>query len=325
MKQPAWRHPRFRYEHAGIIHVIRLSAAILVSQIIAATLHESHAVWMSVTIIVVMGALPHTGSIIAKARQRAVGTTIGALAGIGVILVGRHSPWLAEALIVALTALAACKAIGKAGYTALAAAITLAIVAMSGSLEDGAWRFLYVIAGVGISVVFALLIPARAREHWYFLLSDNIRDMAFLFRRANRGEGPEMGITDAVIKRIVIQRGLLSAAANESGLDAPSLHDIMRRQRAILNTIELMAGQDVEEGAVSVKVADARQAEASVALHFARLGAKVGLTIVGFGNEYGQTDSPQKCWLLGCLARQLEGLDAAMDSVTPALAGRRAR
>ncbi len=319
--RPSWLHPRFRYEQSDKIHVVRLSAAILVAQIIAAFTQEPHSVWMSVTIIVVMGSQPHTGSIIEKARQRTVGTTIGALAGIVTILASHHSTLLAQLMIIVFSAGAAYKAIGKAGYTALVSAITMSIVSSSGTLEVGVWRFLSVISGVAIAILFARVIPARARVHWYYLLADNVRDLALLFRRLNRSALAEPVLVDGIIKRIVTQRGLLAATANESAVDVPTLNDLLRRQRAILHTIDMFAGEDGDWPGSEVSHAMLVEAEAQVAAHFTRLGELVGLTLVNIGETDNVPMPPQKYWLLGRLATQLEGYCSALEGVVQRLAG----
>lgn len=78
--------PYRRYRHAKLIHAARVSLAILVSIALSTGLNVPHGEWSTITVLIVVGGLQHHGNIRKKAAERALGTSIGALAGLGLIL-----------------------------------------------------------------------------------------------------------------------------------------------------------------------------------------------------------------------------------------------
>ena len=75
--------PYRRYRHAKLIHAARVSLAILVSIALSTGLNVPHGEWSTITVLIVVGGLQHHGNIRKKAAERALGTSIGALAGPG--------------------------------------------------------------------------------------------------------------------------------------------------------------------------------------------------------------------------------------------------
>ena len=74
-----WRRPRFRFEQAPLIHVLRVGGAFFVCLLIAALFPNPHSIWMLISVLAVMGAIQYTGSIVEKVWQRALGTLVGAV------------------------------------------------------------------------------------------------------------------------------------------------------------------------------------------------------------------------------------------------------
>ena len=80
-----WRRalsPYSIYRHYPVLHAVRVGLAYLLTVALVLGFDIPHGEWMSITVLIVMGSLPHLGSIFKKARQRAIGTAAGALAGI---------------------------------------------------------------------------------------------------------------------------------------------------------------------------------------------------------------------------------------------------
>ena len=111
-----WRRalsPYSIYRHYPVLHAVRVGLAYLLTVVLTLGFDIPHGEWMSITVLIVMGSLPHLGSIFKKARQRAIGTAAGALAGILMLL----------ALVLALLGVAGKYLAGYAGGRGLRASV----------------------------------------------------------------------------------------------------------------------------------------------------------------------------------------------------------
>lgn len=314
-----WLQPRFRYEQLGKIHAVRLALAFIASHLIGSRLNEPHAVWMSITLMVVMGGQAHTGSIVEKARQRLLGTTYGAISGFAVILVGHVSPVLALALLTAVIAAGGYLAIGRGGYIALLSCITVVIVASSSTLDIGFWRVVNVYLGVVLALVFAHLLPERAREHWYFLLEETIEGLDWLYREWAQGNGFQTVLAEELSRRQASMRGLIAATAKETGHPGQALGAVMRQLHRVQISIEFLADQD--RGARRTPETGPVEEETAVAESMARLSALMGLPGGTTPPLPGSSPGPEQRWLAGELARHLRELEQSLTPLLPKLAG----
>lgn len=313
-----WLHPRFRYQQVGKVHAVRLALAFLTSHLLATTLNEPYAVWMSVTIMVVMGSLPHTGSILEKGRQRFVGTTLGAIGGFMVILTARYNPVLAGVLSFTLIAIGGYMAVGRGGYIAQLTCMTIAIVADSSTLDVGVWRMANVYAGVALSAVFAMLFPERARDHWYFMLEETVEGLNWLYRELARLQTYDMRLGDGLRLRQGKMRGLVSAAARETGIEAGALRLALSQLHRVQITIELLAS---EANDTLRHPTDEPVDEARIVAALQRLAQMMELPIGDNIPTLGGTRSVQQNWLCGTLARHLEELENQLALILPRLRG----
>jgi uncharacterized membrane protein YccC len=78
--------PYRRYRHANLIHAARVALAVLVSIGLSTGLRVPHGEWSTITVLIVVGGLQHHGNIRKKAAERALGTSIGGIAGLLMIL-----------------------------------------------------------------------------------------------------------------------------------------------------------------------------------------------------------------------------------------------
>lgn len=78
--------PYRRYRHAKLIHAARVALSVLASIALTTGLHVPHGEWATITVLIVIGGLQHHGNIRKKAAERALGTLIGAIAGLSLIL-----------------------------------------------------------------------------------------------------------------------------------------------------------------------------------------------------------------------------------------------
>jgi uncharacterized membrane protein YccC len=315
-------HPRFRYQQVGKIHAVRLALAFFTSHLIATTLSEPYSVWMTVTVMMVMSNLPHTGSILQKGKQRFIGTTLGALGGFAVIATARYNPVLAGMLSVALIAFGGYLAIGRGGYIAQMICLTVVIVASSGTMDVGIWRMANVYAGVALSALFATLFPERARDHWYFMLEETIEGLNWLYREFARLQTYEARLGEGLRQRQGKMRTLVAATAREAGVEAGQLRLILSQLHRVQISVEFLASEANDRGR---EPTEAHADEARVIAALRRLATMMDLPIGDDIPLLGGAHSAQQNWLYGTLASHLEELEKTLTPVLPHLRGQNAR
>ncbi len=241
--------PYRRYRHAKLIHAARVSLGVLTSIALSTGVRIPHGEWTTITVLIVVGGLQHHGNIRKKAAERAVGTSIGALAGLLLILLHTTVP---VPLVTYLAMAAACGmcayyAIGKAGYIALLSAITMVIVAGHGDNEifDGLWRAVNVLLGIAIALLFSFALPLYATYSWRYKLADAIRGCAAVHARIVRARyvGDEAHLKDmAALSALLVQlRSLMPWVAKECEISMQQLEGIQRSLRLCISYLEILA------------------------------------------------------------------------------------
>lgn len=241
------RDPHRRYRHARYIHGTRVGLGVLLSIAVTSGLGWPHGEWATISLLIVIAGLQHHGNIRKRAAERAWGTLIGAVAGLLLIV---QQTWLGHLpLTYALTAIAcgvcAYHAIGKGGYIALLAAITLVIVVGHGdnNLLDGAWRTLNVLVGIAIALLFSFALPLYATYSWRYRLAEALRECA----RAVAGLGQpgeassERSKHLGKLNTLLVQlRSLMPSVSKEIDVPLERLEDIQRSLRICISTLELL-------------------------------------------------------------------------------------
>lgn len=241
------RDPHRRYRHARYIHATRVGLGVLLSIAVTSGFGWPHGEWATISLLIVIAGLQHHGNIRKRAAERAWGTLIGAVAGLLIIV---QQTWLGHLpLTYALTAIAcgvcAYHAIGKGGYIALLAAITLVIVVGHGdnNLLDGAWRTLNVLVGIAIALLFSFALPLYATYSWRYRLADALRECAGAY--ANLGhtsEAPgERSEQLGKLNTLLVQlRSLMPSVSKEIDVPVERLENIQRSLRICISTLELL-------------------------------------------------------------------------------------
>ncbi|SAL18571.1 membrane protein [Caballeronia peredens] len=240
--------PYFRYRHANVIHAVRVALAMATSFIVTTGVDVPHGPWASVSVLVVVGGLQHYGNIRKKATERAVGTMLGALFGLGLILVESFSgsQMLFFVLMCLIAGGCAYYAIGKAGYVALLTAITMVIVSGHGDLplSTGLWRTANVMIGVVIALGFSFVLPQYATYSWRYRLADNLRECAKFYGALLDGRPLIAEETArrffAMSQRLVQARALMESVAKETDVPIAQLEEIQRLHRSILAALEML-------------------------------------------------------------------------------------
>jgi uncharacterized membrane protein YccC len=240
--------PYRRYRHARMIHAVRVSLGLLASILLTTGIHLPHGEWASVTMLVVIGGLQHHGNIGKKAAERAIGTLVGA--AVGLVLVVQQSwlglPWLTYFAMAVVCGFFSYHAIGKGGYTALLAGITVFIVAGHGDnpVSDGLWRGVDILIGIALALAFSFALPLYAVYSWRYNLADALRDCATLYGRTISGQSVTadehlklMGRLNTVMVQL---RSLMPSVSKEVKISMTELDAIQRQLRLCVSTLEIL-------------------------------------------------------------------------------------
>ena len=227
---------------------MRVSLGLLATILLTTGIHLPHGEWASVTMLVVIGGLQHHGNIGKKAAERAIGTLIGA--GVGLVLVAQQAwlgmPWLTYFAMSVVCGFFSYHAIGKGGYTALLAAITVFIVAGHGDnpVTDGLWRGVDILIGIALALAFSFALPLYAVFSWRYNLADALRDCATIYGRIINGQSVSddehlklMGRLNSVMVQL---RSLMPSVSKEVKISMTELDAIQRNLRMCVSTLEIL-------------------------------------------------------------------------------------
>ncbi len=245
----AFTSPFYRYRNAKMIHSVRVGLAMLASILATTGINVPHGIWASVTLLVVIGGLQHHGNIRKKAAERALGTLLGALIGLSliVVLAATGSLPLTYGLMSLVAAVCGYYAIGKPGYVALLTAITMCIVAGHGDnlIDTGLWRTLNVMIGIVIALAFSFALPLHATYSWRYALADNLRECARVYTALVNGEHIDADVQIETFMRLntrlVQLRALMPSVAKEIDVPLAQLEQIQRLHRSLLSALEMMS------------------------------------------------------------------------------------
>lgn len=240
--------PYQRYRHARLIHAVRVSLGLLASILLTTGMDLPHGEWASVTMLVVIGGLQHHGNIRKKAAERAIGTLIGA--AVGLLVVTQQAwvglPWLTYLAMSVACGFFAYHAIGKGGYTALLAAITLFIVAGHGvnPVTDGLWRTVNILIGIALALAFSFALPLYAVYSWRYNLSSALRDCAIGYGRIIKGrsitDDEHLKLMDRLNTVMVPLRSLMPSVSKEVRISTTELDALQRNLRMCISTLEIL-------------------------------------------------------------------------------------
>ncbi len=248
--------PYVRYKHANMIHAVRVGLAMAATVVLTTGINLPHGVWASVSLLVVVGGLQHYGNVRKKAMERALGTMLGAVIGLGLIVLMNVSGSLLLFFTLMSISAGACAyyAIGRPGYVALLTAITMVIVAGHGDLDfsTGLWRTANVLIGISIAVAFSFVLPQYAVYAWRYRLADNLRDCARLYGALLDGKPQSVEQTGqrfvVMSQRLVQARALMESVAKETRVPLARLEELQRLHRSILETLEMLINSQPASG-----------------------------------------------------------------------------
>ncbi|SHF16191.1 Fusaric acid resistance protein family protein [Modicisalibacter ilicicola DSM 19980] len=242
------RDPYFNYRYRHYLHVLRTSLALAATFLIVSLVQIPHSSWALVSTLVVVGNLPHIGSVLDKGGQRLLGTILGATWGIVLMLipdppVGVVPIWTLISIAIATYATFAT----RYGYSALIFGISVLLVVGSGDhdLAIALWRAFNVLLGTLVGIlVTVLVLPQKATDVLRFLLADNLDKLARLYHAHTSAPAESDVDTRDLLKtttaQLVEQRKLVDAIHSERRLGRKELDSLLSLQRRMLSTIELL-------------------------------------------------------------------------------------
>ncbi|WP_280539506.1 FUSC family protein [Chromohalobacter sp. 11-W] len=293
------RDPYFIYRYRHRLHVLRTSLALAITFAVILTLQIPHGSWALVSTMMVMGNLPHIGGVIDKGGQRLLGTVLGAIWGILLVLIPAPAPWVVPAWTLIGIAVATHTTFAtRYGYSALMFGVTLLMVVGDGHQDLGIalWRAFDVLIGTSIGILATLFIlPQKATDLLRFLLADNLDKLARLYHAHTNATQHDDVDTRQLLKsttdQLVKQRGLVDAIHSERRLHRDDLERILSLERRMLSTIELLlethwatrAGHDIIAELDGLRDEQHRLARALGSLAFqVRTGQAIDITVVAF-------------------------------------------
>ena len=266
--------PYVRYQHADVLHAIRLGTAVILALLVNKLTNLPHGEWTTITVFIILGLLQYQGAIYTKAKERVLGTLLGIGAALGVLWFIQNAgawPWVDYALIGLLSGIIGYLAVRKLGYTGLLTGITMLMIVSDlghNSIgQDGIYRALNILLGTGVSVAVTLILPLKSTLMWRFLLSSNLDACSSLYasvgHHIDTAEGAagntthkthpvafsaeEIPVDRALVttlqqinKRLLAVRPHIAATASESGIEKETLETIQRTHRNIIGTIDLL-------------------------------------------------------------------------------------
>jgi len=266
--------PYVRYQHADVLHAIRLGAAVILAFLVNKLTGLPHGEWTTITVFIILGLLQYQGAIYTKAKERILGTLFGIAAALGVLWFNQNAGawlWVDYALIGLLSGIIGYLAVRKLGYTGLLTGITMLMIVSdlgNNSIgQDGIYRALNILLGTGVAVAVTLILPLKSTLMWRFLLSSNLDACSSLYAGVGHHIDAADGVVDDSVqkvnpvafpveevpvdralvtalqqinKRLLAVRPHIAATASESGIEKETLETIQRTHRNIIGTIDLL-------------------------------------------------------------------------------------
>ena len=188
MKQTIWQRftapviePYARYQHADVLHAIRLGVAILVALLLNKLTHLPHGEWTTITVFVILGLLQYQGAIYTKAKERILGTLLGVVVGLSFLWLIQDIGgwlWLYYMLIAIISGIIGYIAVKQLGYVGLLTGITMLMIVSSPEhsniAQDGLYRAFNILIGAGVAVAATLILPLKSTLMFRFLMASNL-------------------------------------------------------------------------------------------------------------------------------------------------------
>ncbi len=263
--------PYARYQHADVLHAIRLGVAVILALLVNKVTNFPHGEWTTITVFIILGLLQYQGAIYTKAKERVLGTLLGIGAALGIVWFSQGVGtwlWVDYVIIGLMSGIIGYLAIRNLGYTGLLTGITMLMIVsdlgQSTIGQDGIYRALNILLGTGLAVAATLILPLKSTLMWRFLLASNLDACSNLYARVGNHIDTAEELSDGAVqyvnptvfavpvnkalvielqqinKRLLAVRPHLAATTSESGIDKETIESIQRTHRNIIGTIDLL-------------------------------------------------------------------------------------
>ncbi len=180
--------PYARYQHADILHAIRLGVAVVTALLINKITNLPHGEWTTITVFIILGLLQYQGAIYTKAKERVLGTLLGIAVGLGFLWLSQDLGmwlWLSYVFIGIISGVIGYVAVKQLGYIGLLTGITMLMIVSSPSQsnigQDGLYRAFNILIGTAVAVAATLILPLKSTLMWRFLLASNLEACSNLY------------------------------------------------------------------------------------------------------------------------------------------------
>ena len=266
--------PYARYQHADVLHAIRLGVAVILALLVNKVTNFPHGEWTTITVFIILGLLQYQGAIYTKAKERVLGTLLGIGAAVGIVWFSQGVGtwlWVDYVIIGLMSGIIGYLAIRNLGYTGLLTGITMLMIVsdlgQSTIGQDGIYRALNILLGTGLAVAATLILPLKSTLMWRFLLASNLDACSNLYARVGNHIDTAEELIDGAVqyvnptvfavdgvpvnkalvtelqqinKRLLAVRPHMAATTSESGIDKEIIESIQRTHRNIIGTIDLL-------------------------------------------------------------------------------------
>ena len=195
MKPKIWQRftapfiePYARYQHADILHAVRIGAAIMLALLANQISHFPHGEWTTITVFIILGLLQYQGAIYTKAKERVLGTVLGIVVAFVILWFNKETgAWLGiEYLLIGIVSgIIGYFSVRRLGYTGSLTGITMLMIVSNlnqvDMVQDGVYRALNILIGTGIAVMVTVVLPLKSTLMWRFLLANNLEACSTIY------------------------------------------------------------------------------------------------------------------------------------------------
>ncbi|OEU67734.1 MAG: hypothetical protein BA863_04660 [Desulfovibrio sp. S3730MH75] len=174
----------FRLDSAPFRHAVRAAIAITVAVVASTFLDLRHAVWLPISVIVIMR--PSVGGTLRLGWRRLWGTVLGASLGIAILFFDPGNPVLIGLIVLSFFLMILIRVYS---YTAFSCFLTAAVILLLGLIFVDGWQFgleriLDTVLGIGIGVAASFGVwPNMARKNLRTKMSVLIHAQAVHFEK----------------------------------------------------------------------------------------------------------------------------------------------
>ncbi|CAG37597.1 FUSC family protein [Desulfotalea psychrophila] len=239
------------YEHFIIkyhnwLRVFRVLVAFTAILTIVLLAEVPYGTWALITPITLMGTVPYTGGVLFIAKQRILGTAIGAAVGLSLFLIPVKFELLHYISFVFTVAGAIYFAQKKYPHAAVIVALTIVIIAGAGpyDLSSALWRTFNIFWSALISLACAFwLLPSRAIYHYFDSIKSFLSACLDVYCEHNqqmKDGTAEPILLESLSARLGEQRKLLQHVKEERPEQKEIFLQLLVIERRILTMVEIL-------------------------------------------------------------------------------------